>query len=448
MRGIARSGTPNVRVYLHPRVDATGQVVTYTSDIKFDEVQCSEIVGVPHDGEKPQMTGAVAAAGVGIIARGIMFKGESVRWKGNRATNSYPAFVVLHDLDIYAAGHLMGDSPPKAPLTYLEFRGNVIGNNTDWHVIYLERSIGQLVALSNVFFGPGRGSHAFKNLAHQSRIEGNVFSNVGIDGQVLELDKKGRPIIGLMPLDLYLCTETVFRNNTVLFRTSDSVRTFMAYRGRRAWGNCDKGRRLDNGRWELWAPESPTYNDPAKWAEIAAATAAFDRGYEAAKAEPWLFTHRVDGNHFIVFNARERDNEPIDDTRAAQVVSLRPVADNPIRKKLNEEARSLAQECAGAGDPTACVMAGMSSGLHYAYEHFPPDWQSTMVAIGDIPRGVPIPPPEGWVERSGIFWGANRFITCSAAGDDCRETAPRPVDAAPRPWDDLEVAHPPRVIMQ
>src|SRR3546814_21105028 len=26
------------------------------------------------------------------------------------------------------------------------------------------------------------------------------------------------------------------------------------------------------------------------------------------------------------------------------------------------------------------------------------------VAIGDIPRGVPIPAPAGWVERSGIFW--------------------------------------------
>src|SRR3546814_7863772 len=115
----------------------------------------------------------------------------------------------------------MGDSPPKAPLTYLEFRGNVIGHNTDWHVIYLERSIGQLVALSNVFFGPGRGSHAFKNLAHQSRIEGNVFSNVGIDGQVLEADKRGRPIVGLMPLDLYLCTETVFRNNRSEEHTSE-----------------------------------------------------------------------------------------------------------------------------------------------------------------------------------------------------------------------------------
>src|SRR3546814_15559406 len=130
-----------------------------------------------------------------------------------------------------------------------------------------------------------------------------------------------------MPLDLYLCTETVFRNNTVLFRTSGSVRSFLAYRGRRAWGNCDKGRRLDNGRWELWAPESEAYSDPAKWGEMAAAAASFNLGYEAAKAERWLFTHKVEGNKFIVFNDRERAGEPVDATTAAHVGSRRHVAE-------------------------------------------------------------------------------------------------------------------------
>ncbi len=448
MRGIVGGGTPNVRVYLHPRVDASGQVVAYTNGVKFDEVQCSEIVGVPIRGEKPQMLGGVKATGVGFIVRGLMFKGESVRWKGSRATNTYPAFVVLHDLDIYATGHLMGDSPPKAPPTYLEFRGNVIGNNIGWHVIYLERSIGQLVALSNVFYGSGRGKHAFKNLAHQSRIEGNVFSNVGIDGQVLAVDSKGRPIVGLMPLDLYLCTETVFRNNTILFRTSESVRSFMAYRGRRAWGNCDKGRRLENGRWEIWPPEDPGYKDPAKWAEIAAAVTAFERGYEAAKAEPWLFTHKVEDNYFIAFNALERNGAPIDDTRAAQVVSLKPVADNPIRAKLVEEARSLAQDCAKAADRTDCVRSGMSPGLRYAYDHVSPAHRHAIVATGKLPRGVPIPAPEEWVERSGIFWGVNHFITCSADGSDCQKTGPRPVAAPPYQWDPVAAASPPRLIME
>jgi hypothetical protein len=105
------------------------------------------------------------------------------------------------------------------------------------------------------------------------------------------------------------------------------------------------------------------------------------------------------------------------------------------------------QKCAGAGDRTACVLAGMSTGLRYAYDHLAPGWQETMMANGDIPRGVPIPAPDGWVERSGIFWGANDFITCDASGQDCAVTEERPIAASPRRWDALEVAHPPRVIM-
>ncbi len=449
MSKISNSGIPNVRVYLHPRVDARGRVIAYTNGIKFSRVQCSEIVGVPLNGEKPQMAGGgVSAAGVGIVARGIMFKGTSVRWKGNRSTNKYPSFAVLHDLDVYAAGHLMGDSRPQAPLTYLEFRGNVIGNNTDWHVIYLERSVGKLVALGNVFYGSSRNKHTFKNLAHQSRIEGNVFSNVGIDGQVLKVRDNGNAVVGLMPLDLYLCTETVVRNNTVLFRTSGSVKAFIAYRGRRGWGNCDKGRRLENGRWELWPPEVPEYHDPTKWAEIAAASTAFDLGYEAAKAEPWLFTHKVEDNHFIVFNAFERAGVPADNTKAAKVVSLRPVADNPIRAELLKEARGLSQSCAKSDDRAACVLASMSPGLRYAYDHLAPVHQGAIVAVGDLPRGAPIPAPDEWIERAGVFWGVNHFITCSADGSNCRKTDPRPVVASPHPWDPVAVASPPRVILE
>ena len=445
-RGIVRRGTPNVRIYLHPLVDDAGRIIAYSNTIRFNQVQCAELIGVPKNGNKPQMTGSVGARGVGFIVRGVTFEGRGVNWKGNRATNKYPAFVVLHDLDIHDGGSLMGDSRPKAPLTYLEFRGNVFGPETGWHGLYLERSIGQLVALSNMFYGSGRINHAFKNLAHQSRLEGNVFSNVGLDGQALVEDERGRPIVGLFPLDLYLCTETVIRNNTVLFRTSDSVRSFMAYRGRRAWGNCDKGQRLDSGRWALWPPEDPQYDDPGRWAEIAEATSAFQRGYEAAKAEPWLFTHKVEGNRFIVFNARKRGGKPVDDTRAAKVVSLRPVADDRIRKKLVQEAGALSQRCATEADPGACMLAEMSAGLRYAYDHMAPRKQRAMVAKGALPRGVPIPAPEGWVERAGVFWGKNFFITCTADGKICNESGPRAVELSTSDWDPVQAANPPRVI--
>ena len=441
MRRIVRGGRPNVRVYLYPVLDATGRVIPYISGINFDEVQCAEVIGVPANGQKPHMKGGIAGGSIGLIARGIVLRGRKGVVGAGRAT----AFIVLHDLDVHAIGQIFGAANPSAPLTYLEFRGNVMGNNTDWHVLYLERSIGRMVALSNVFYGSGRGRHAFKNLAHQSRIEGNVFSNVGIDGQVLAVDKNKKPIVGNMPLDLYLCTETLVRNNTVLFRTSGAVRSFMDYRGRHAWGNCNKGRRQSGGRWEYWSPESPDYGDPTRWAEIARATTAFERGYDAAKAEPWLFTHRIEGNRFIVFNAAQRGGAPLDDTSAARVASLRPVASNPRRKELIDEALSLAERCANSADRKTCMLAGMSAGLRYAFDHLRPRNQNAMIKRGIVARATPIPAPEQWIERSGVFWGSNAFVTCSADGQDCSEAPPRPVRQLDQPWDPVVSASPPRV---
>lgn len=443
MRRIVRGGRPNVRVYLHARLDDRSRVIPYINGIHFDEVRCAEIVGVPANGQKPHMKGSISGGSVGLIARGIALSGK----KGVVASYAQ-AFLVFHDLDVHAIGQIFGSARPAAPLTYLEFRGNVMGNNTDWHVLYLERSIGRMVALSNVFYGSGRGRHAFKNLAHQSRIEGNVFSNVGVDGQVLAVDKNNKPIIGNMSLDLYLCTETLLRNNTVLFRTSSAIRSFIDYRGRHAWGNCNKGRRQSGGRWEYWSPESPDYGDPARWAEIARATSAFERGYEAAKADPWLFTHRIEGNRFIVFNAAQRGGAPLDDTSAARIATLRPIASNPRRKELIDEALSLAKGCANSADRKACMLAGMSAGLRYAFDHLSPSNQDAMIKRGIVARAAPIPAPEQWIERAGVFWGSNTFITCSADGQDCREAPPRPVQLQEPPWDPVVSASPPRVIYE
>ncbi|HEX9801623.1 MAG TPA: hypothetical protein VGB35_00045, partial [Gammaproteobacteria bacterium] len=435
MRGLARSGNPNVRVYLHPLPDGEA----YGSTIKFDEVTCAELVGVPENGVQPRMADRIAAGGAGVIVRGVDFQSGGVHW-----TNS-PVFVVLHDNTIPGAG-LMGDSDPNKPLTYLEFRGNFICNNADWHTFYGERSLGRLVALSNVFCGAGRGTHAFKNLAHQSRIEGNVFSNVGIDGQVIAQDSNGKDIIGLAPVDLYMCTESVFRNNTVIFRTSDAVRAFMLHRGRNAWNNCNKGQRLETGRWELWQPEDPDYANPDKWAEIHAALPAFDQGYAAALAQPWLFAHLNEGNTFIVFKHELCGGVPCTGTRAATVDSLRPLADNVQEAAIGAESRALALSCADAPDRTACFLAGAGEAILYAYDHIDPAKRPQVVNDGKWPNNVPIRHPEEWRERAGLFWGQQTYITCTADGADCAVTGDRIVDATPRSWDALEVASPPRLL--
>ena len=90
----------------------------------------------------------------------------------------------------------------------------------------------------------------------------------------------------------------------------------------------------------------------------------------------------------------------------------------------------------------------MDRGLRYAYDHLSSGHQRAIVVNGELPRGVPIPAPEGWVERSGIFWGENNFISCSADGKDCTETEPAPVSASAQSSDSVAVASPPRVIME
>lgn len=449
IRDHAKAGGANLRIFVHTLFDLEGDPIAYAGRIKFDGQKCGEVIGVPKDGQKPQMLNDVAFGGTsgGLIVRGINFGfGAGVAWTGSRALNKYPEFVVIHDSHTHEKGSLMGDSPPSAPHTYLEFRGNIIGHNPDWHVIYLERSVGKMVALSNVFYGSGNAGHAFKNLAHESRMEGNVFSNVGLDGQPLKYDKNGNEIVGLMPLDLYGCTDTVFKDNTVLFRTSGNVRTFMGYRGRRAWGNCDKGMRNSDGTWDVWAPESATYDDPRKWADIAEAAEAFDDGYAAAKNEPWLFTHLNEGNRYVVFNAATTgDGAVINSTTMANLVTLRPVADNTVKAVLSTEARALADSCKLATNRTACFVAGMSDALRYVYEHVSPAWQLTMSRIGDLPSGVPIPAPDEWIERAGLYVGENEFITCNGAGTSCNRNTERVVDAAPNSWDDVSVKNPPRV---
>jgi hypothetical protein len=442
IRTLARGTTPNVRVYLHALPDGG----VYPNGFTFDEVKCSELVGVPDtSGNRPKIASGIGPGQTGIIARGVDMQGATIGWWGNAPVNQYIRYIVLHDMGISASDTFWGVANSSAPHTYLEMAGNRFGGLTNGHLFYLERSIGNLVAVGNVFEGSGTGKHAFKNLAHRTRLEGNVFSNVGIDGQPLAISNNGDDIIGQPPLDLYLCTETVFRNNTVIFRTANIGRVFVLYRGRNAWGNCNKGERLADGSWEIWRPESVEYDDPVRWAAIQAALADFDQGFQAAFDNPTLFAHINDSNTYIAFNAAlTGDGVVIDDTRAAQMESLRPIANNALEADIIGDAAALATSC--EGDET-CFLAGASERVRYVYDHIDPNARPLFYDRGIPPNAVPIQAPAEWVERAGMFWGGQTYITCDGPGLDCAVTGDRVLQASPLPWDDVQVAHPQRVIL-
>lgn len=448
---LGRNGVQNVRVYLHPLLNAEGTVVPYTEGIR-GRAQCLEVIGVPLDGQKPQLKANIGVdTARGLIVRGVYIAqngNECVAGKGPRVDDRTQLdFVVIHDSEFYGCGghtHFFGAGALRHhPQTYVEMIGNVSGYARS-HTFYIERSVGRMVYKSNVCFAPGWG-HCFKNLAHSSLIEGNVFSNAGLRGEVVSRENSalGRPHRGGMhPLDLYGCTETEVRNNTIIFRTTNSIRNIIAYRARGAWGGCHKGRRLDAVHWEYLPPTSPAYHEPAFWQEVAAAKPLFDEGPEAARASKMLFTHQAEGNRFIVIPAfKGRTNVTM-----ATLKSLRPVVKNKLALALKAEATAVFESCAG---DAVCYYDKASDGLKYAYDHLPDSWRREMVVRGETPAKIPIPVPEGWAERYAVYWGAQDAWMCDPDGSNCAPwDAPVPrMPVENLGWDDVRQEHPPRVIL-
>lgn len=431
----------NVRIYLY------GSETPYTGKLELDKVQCGEVIGVEQNGHRPALQGDVAftKTGAGFIVRGIDFLGDGApAWACYQPTASCPVFVVLHDNRMGGAG-LMGDSDPTLPKTYLELRGNFFGPNLDWHGLYLERSIGKLIALQNVFHASGNAGHALKNLANYSRIEGNVFSNVGLDGQMLQ--RNGKNVVGLFALDHYACTDSIIRGNTFILRTSGNVPTMLTYRGRNAWGNCDKGARQADGSRPLFPPESAEYLDEDRWAEIATAAEDFALGYEVARVNPELFTHLVEGNTFVVI-----EGKPGTTPAAITIHSMRPIADNTVEQNLNDQMAALITLCNATVPPyDDCWFANASPEVRYVHDHIQENRRAVMRtgnANGrvEVPNSLPIRAPQNWVERTGVYYSPGRTIWCDAAGTTCADVADLPFDISPAPWDAVEVASPPRLL--
>lgn len=376
----------NVRVLVHP-----GE---YAERIVLDKIETvAEVIGIPdQDGKRPLMRADVVLAKLarGCIWRGLDFEAAQPKAGSHASLLRAPEFLVMQDLRINdGLGGPWGVSDPAMPLTYMEFCGVLCGPNTDWHVIYIERSIGHMNCLNSAFWGSNSDKHAFKNLAHRSRIEDSLFSNVGLDGLPVDKHNNGDDRVGMMPLDLYAPCETVFRKNTVIFRTSGNVRQCMAYRNRDAWSGCNKGIRFYDGPGRtLWRPEDPSFLDEATWEHIGKAAQAFELGYDAAQAEPWLFAHLNEGNTFIVIEAQKDGNgNPFTDTRLAKVDTTRPSVNN----------------------------------------------------IGTL-----LPTPANWVERAGVFFGPNKFITCSGDLKEQAVTSTRRVDLYANPDDPAVTQSPPR----
>lgn len=441
--------SPNARIYVYPLKNAAGDVIAYTESL-YGRSQCMEVIGVPDNGRKPQfMKGFRLRGGLGLIVRGVILAESG----GNCPHVTMPLFVVIHDTEMYScAGHTLffGASRPEFAPMYLEQIGNVTAYAYS-HAQYNERSVGRFVYKSNICFAPGYGQ-CVKNLANSSLIAGNVFSNVGLDGQVITSPSGWKGVRtylgGMMPLNIAACSQSIVRDNTFIYRTTTNVQVVLTFRARGSWGNCNRGRRLADDSWEYLHPTLPAYHEPKFWEDVAMARPLFDEGWEAARASPVLMTHKVEKNRFIVVLAHKPEGDAIGRVAAAAIYSLRPVAKyKSPAPELRAESAALTVTCE---ENAECYYAGASEALKYAYDHLPDDWKEFMVLRGGLPSKIPIQPPENWVERVAMYWDTNQEgWACDAAGVSC-EPWDMPVPRVPVEiygYDAVMQNNPPRIIV-
>lgn len=423
------TGTPNIRFLLEPG--------DYFESLRPQDAQCIEVVGkapgvVLHEGYRlrpktgPTSGGAVLTRNV-TFADGAYVIGDGV--------------MAFHNVTQRSRRSAWGTASASATPYYLEYVNSTLGPDLGWHGVYLERSCGQLVLMGNTIYGGSPSKHAFKSVCALSRIEGNVFSNVGLDGQPLGQNNNSLDIIALYPLDgPYACGQSIVRDNVFLFRTTqNNARMFHSYRSRGDWGGCNRGE-LVNGAYTYLHPESPEYVDPALWVDIASRLAKFDQGFQQAYDDPWLFAHLTEGNTYIEF----RDSGGM--TPPSRLYSLRPAAGPTTTSALNAEADELKGLYT---DDEAAWRAEASDELEYVHDQVPPIWQRDIRRTGrsSMPHTPPIAAPQGWVERYGVFVGPETYVTCSLDGQTCSEVDPEPQPyIEPDPDDALFTAHPPRVI--
>ncbi len=466
-------GKQNVRIFIHALKDAAGHTIAYKRGSQ-SRANCTEFVGVPDaDGRKPQIKGTLSARyASGLIIRGFVIAraggdcrdGQGIGTYVKTDNRNFTEFTVLHNNEFYGCGghtHFFGSSRRHWPRSYIEMIGNISGYARS-HTFYIETSIGRLVYKSNVCFAPGWG-HCFKNLAHSSLIEGNVFANAGLKGEAIPstaspLNRKHPG--GMHPLDLYGCTNTQVLSNTIIYRTTANIRNMIAYRARGAWGACDKGRRLDQKTWEYMPAIANTgpatlppavvrdFSDPGFWSEVKTDRALFDQSYAATTTSNVLFSHQAAGNKFIVIPAFKG----LTTVLLARLSSLRPLVKHnthPLHTTIRSESAALADTCAG---DIPCFTSSASKELLYAYKNIGASAKADLVKKGGIPTKIPIATPANWAERYALFWDVNQeTYMCQPDGTACTQwTATMP--KAPLPgangYDSAITLSPPKVILQ
>jgi hypothetical protein len=289
----------------------------------------------------------------------------------------------------------------------------------DSHLLYIDR-VARADIINNTCESPGWG-HCIRSVAHYSNIEGNVASNVQLDGTVIaKWNKAGATCpdpysgqnkgcsIGMHPIEAYNCSDGVVRNNTAIKWQNNQAPGTIVFRGRTDIAYCDvEGKTPDGKKWIPLFPTEPRFLSTKFWDDVGADLDA--RGNKSRFAFNLLYegntTMTIGPRLDLALSAVSNSNYPSQDPRNRALVKSAVKA-----LALNNPGSTCAQLSKLTNDPE----------IKWLYAQVKPAFVNEVCTKGVLPEYIPRPAPPNWRERQYLTWGkGNRMLVCPKTLASC-----------------------------
>jgi hypothetical protein len=265
--------------------------------------------------------------------------------------------------------------------------------------------------IDNTCESPGWG-HCIRSVAHYSHIEGNVASNVQLDGTVIPKwdnpratcvnpNKDAGCSIGMHPIEAYNCSDGVVRNNTAIKWQANQSPGTILFRGRTDIAYCDvEGKTPDGKKWIPLFPTEPRFLTTSFWNEVGS-----DLDLRGNKSR-FAFNMLYENNTTKTLGPRT------DLALAVANNSTFPSQDPRNRIVVKEKVKSLALKNPGS---TCAQLSKLTSDpeIKWLYAQVKPNYVTSLCSKGVLPEYIPRPAPTNWRERQYFTYGrGNRMLVC------------------------------------
>jgi hypothetical protein len=371
--------------------------------LKLKGKKCIEVVG---EG-MPNVMGVNATTGYhegdpvrpgGLIVRGVHLSETCLG-----VPNSQQFFAVENSLVERCPAHGL-ITAPSAHHLYMR----VINNHfrlANSHLMYIDR-VARADVIDNVCESPGWG-HCIRVIAHTGVVEGNIASNVGLDGvPIPNWQNPAKLAIGMHPLEVYLPSDGVVRNNTAIKWQDNQALGVILQRGRTDLQYSDvEGKTEDGKNWIQLAVTDSRYQHPAFWEMVGADLDAH------GKNSRFAFHYLFEGNVIKTTGPHPRDGVGF------VVNSGWPSHEPRERGVLKEEFKAFV--LANPGKTCAQLSAiAPTPEMKWLFDHVQPSSASNVCQKGVLPEYIPRPAPDNWRERQYVTWGAgNQTLICPTLFD-------------------------------